>query len=259
VTQHPRRNAFAIATSLPAWAWRNRPELWLLGGIFLAGLLLLAFGHIAEEVLEGDATRFDQTVLLALRSPADPADPLGPAWLEEAARDITSLGSYAVLGIVFFAVIAYLLLMKRRAAALWVAASVGGGVLLSNVLKHSFDRPRPDLVAHTVRVFTSSFPSGHAMLSAVTFLTLGVLLASIHNSWRVKVFFLGIAIFLTVIVGVTRVYLGVHYPTDVLAGWCVGAGWAAICWTAFHWLQRRGVIEPAEKDALNTGDQANGR
>jgi undecaprenyl-diphosphatase len=254
VSQHPRRNAFALATSLPAWAWRNRPELWLLGGVFLAGLLLLAFGHIAEEVLEGDATRFDQTVLLALRSPADPADPLGPAWLEEAARDITSLGSYAVLGIIFFAVIAYLLLTKRRAAALWVAASVGGGVLLSNVLKHSFDRPRPDLVAHSVRVFTSSFPSGHAMLSAVTFLTLGVLLASIHNSWRVKVFFLGIAIFLTVIVGVTRVYLGVHYPTDVLAGWCVGAGWAAICWTAFHWLQGRGVIEPAEKDALNTGD-----
>ena len=254
MSQHPRRNAFALATSLPAWAWRSRPELWLLGGVFLAGLLLLAFGHIAEEVLEGDATRFDQTVLLALRSPADPADPLGPAWLEEAARDITSLGSYAVLGIIFFAVIAYLLLMKRRAAALWVAASVGGGVLLSNVLKHSFDRPRPELVAHSVRVFTSSFPSGHAMLSAVTFLTLGVLLASIHNSWRVKVFFLGIAIFLTVIVGVTRVYLGVHYPTDVLAGWCVGAGWAAICWTAFHWLQGRGVIEPAERDALNTGD-----
>jgi undecaprenyl-diphosphatase len=259
VTQHPRRNAFALATNLPAWAWRNRPELWLLGGIFLAALLLLAFGHIAEEVLEGDATRFDQTVLLALRSPADPADPLGPAWLEEAARDITSLGSYAVLGIVFFAVIAYLLMTQRRVAALWVAASVGGGVLLSNVLKYSFDRPRPELVAHTVRVFTSSFPSGHAMLSAVTYLTLGVLLASIHTSWRVKVFFLGMAIFLTVIVGVTRVYLGVHYPTDVLAGWCVGAGWAAICWTAFHWLQRRGTIEPAEKDALNLGDQANGR
>jgi undecaprenyl-diphosphatase len=259
VTQHPRRNAFALATSLPAWVWRNRPELWLLGGVFLAGLLLLAFGHIAEEVLEGDATRFDQTVLLALRSPADPVDPLGPAWLEEAARDITSLGSYAVLGIVFFTVIAYLFMTQRRMAAMWVAASVGGGVLLSNALKYSFDRPRPELVAHAARVFTSSFPSSHAMLSAVTFLTLGVLLASIHNSWRVKVFFLGIAIFLTVIVGVTRVYLGVHYPTDVLAGWCVGAGWAAICWTAFHWLQRRGVIEPAEKDALNTGDQAHGR
>jgi len=258
VTQHPRRNAFALAMSLPAWAWRNRPELWLLGGIFLAAVSLLAFGHIAEDVLEGDSTRFDQAVLLALRNPADPADPRGPAWLEEAARDITALGSYAVLGIVFFAVIAYLLLMQRRAAALWVTASVVGGMLLSNVLKYSFDRPRPDFVAHTARVFSSSFPSGHAMLSAVTFLTLGVLLASIYNSWRLKVFILGIAIFLTVMVGVTRVYLGVHYPTDVLAGWCVGAGWAAICWTVFHWLQQRGAVEPATNDALNTGDRTNG-
>jgi undecaprenyl-diphosphatase len=259
VTHHPRRKAFGLATSLPAWAWRNRPELWLLGGIFLAGLLLLAFGHIAEEVLEGDATRFDQAVLLTLRNPADPADPLGSARLEEAARDITSLGSYSVLGIIFFAVIAYLLMMRRRAAALWVAAAVGGGVLLSNVLKLSFDRPRPELVVHAARVFTSSFPSGHATLSAVTFLTLGVLLASIHSSRRLKLFFLGLAIFLTVLVGVTRVYLGVHYPTDVLAGWCVGAGWAAICWTVFHWLQLRGAVEPAAKDALNGGDQANGR
>jgi len=258
VTQHPRRNAFALATSLPAWAWRNRPELWLLGGIFLAAASLLAFGHIAEDVLEGDSTRFDQAALLALRNSADPADPLGPTWLEEAARDITALGSYAVLGIIFFAVVAYLLLMRRRAAALWVTVAVGGGVLLSNVLKHSFDRPRPDFVAHMARVFTSSFPSGHAMLSAVTFLTLGVLLASIYNSWRLKVFFLSLAIFLTVMVGVSRIYLGVHYPTDVLAGWCMGAGWAAICWTVFHWLQQRGAVEPAANNALNTGDRANG-
>jgi undecaprenyl-diphosphatase len=258
VTQHPRRNAFALATSLPAWAWRNRPELWLLGGIFLAAVSLLAFGHIAEDVLEGDSTRFDQGVLLALRNSADPAYPLGPAWLEEEARDITALGSYGVLGIIFFAVIAYLLLMRRRAAALWVTVAVVGGVLLSNVLKYSFDRPRPDFLAHTARVFTSSFPSGHAMLSAVTFLTLGVLLASIYNSWRLKVFFLGLATFLMVIVGVSRIYLGVHYPTDVLAGWCVGAGWAAICWTVFHWLQQRGAVEPAANDALNTEDRANG-
>lgn len=243
---------------LVAWAWRNRLELWLLGGIFLAGLLLLAFGHIAEEVLEGDATKFDRTVLLALRNPADHADPLGPAWLEEAARDITALGSYSVLGIVLAAVLAYLLMMRRRAAALWVAVATVGGVVLSNVLKLSFERPRPDLVAHTARVFTSSFPSGHATLSAVIYLTLGALLASIHTSRRLKVFFLGIAIVITVMVGVTRTYLGVHYPTDVLAGWCIGAGWAAICWTVFHWLQQRGRIEPAVKDAVNEGDRTNG-
>lgn len=259
MTQHKPNSTFALAVRLPVWAWRNRPELWLLGGIFLAGLLILTFGYIAEEMLEGDATKFDQTVLLALRNPADSADPLGPAWLEEAARDVTALGSYSVLGIVFIAVIAFLLMTVRRAAALWVSASVVGGVLLSNVLKHAFDRPRPDLVAHTAQVFTSSFPSGHATLSAVTYLTLGALLASMQRSRRLKLFFLGVAIALTMAVGVTRIYLGVHYPTDVLAGWCVGAGWAAICWTVFHWLQQRGKIEPTAQDAFSEGDRTNGR
>lgn len=240
------------------WVWRNRPELWLLGGVFLAGLLVLVFGEIAEEVFEGDTSWFDRTVLLALRNPADHADPLGPAWLEEAARDVTALGSYAVLGIVVVAAIAYLLLVKRSGAALWVLASVLGGMLLSNVLKHSFDRPRPDLVAHAAQVFSPSFPSGHAMLSAVTYLTIGALLASMHDSRRLKVFFLGLAIFITAIVGLTRVYLGVHYPTDVLAGWCLGAAWAAICWTVFHWLQERGTIGPAAHDALDEGDRTNG-
>lgn len=248
----------AGAGGVLAWAWRNRPELWLLGGVFLAGLLILAFGQIAEEVLEGEATGFDRDLLLALRNPADAADPLGPAWLEEAARDVTALGSYSVLGIVVTAVIAYLLLIRREGAALWVLASVVGGALLSNVLKHGFDRPRPDLVAHAAKVFSPSFPSGHATLSAVTFLTLGALLASLHDSRRLKMFFLGIAIVITVMVGVTRVYLGVHYPTDVLAGWCVGAGWAAICWTVFHWLQQRGTLRPAAHDAIDEGDRTDG-
>lgn len=240
------------------WAWRNRPELWLLGGVFLAGLLFLAFGEIAEEVFEGDTTWFDREVLLSLRNPTDPADPLGPAWLEEAARDITALGSNPVLGIVVIATIAYLVLMKRGGAALWVFASVAGGMALSSVLKEAFARPRPDLVAHAAQVFSPSFPSGHATLAAVTFLTLGALLASLHDSRRLKVFFLGIAIIITVMVGVTRVYLGVHYPTDVLAGWCIGAGWAAICWTVFHWLQRRGTLKPATRDALDEGDRTDG-
>jgi hypothetical protein len=137
----------------------------LLGGIFLAALLLLAFGHIAEEVIEGDAAKFDQTVMLALRNPSDSSDPLGPAWLEEAARDITGLGSYAVLGFVFCAVVTYLLMTKRRSA-------------------------RPELVAPLARVFTSSFPSGHATLAAVTYLTLGALLASLHSSRRLKFYFI---------------------------------------------------------------------
>lgn len=144
----------------------------------------------------------------------------------------------------FFAVVIYLLMTQERAAALWVAAAVGGGVLPSNLLKFTFERPRPDLVPHVAHVFTTSFPSGHATLSAITYLTMGALLASLHDSFRFKVYFISLAILLTVAVGISRIYLGVHYPTDVLAGWCVGAAWAAFCWTIFRWLQRQGQVEP---------------
>lgn len=232
------------------WAWCNKPELWVLGGIFFAAAMVLAFGHIADEVVEGDAAKFDQAILLALRNPADPSDPLGPAWLEEAARDVTSLGSYVVLGFVLCAVIAYLLMTQKRAAALWVAASVSGGVVLSNALKLAFERPRPDLVPHAARVFTTSFPSGHATLAAVSYLTLGALLASLHTSRRLRLYFILIAVILTLAIGVSRVYLGVHYPTDVLAGWCIGAAWAALCWIIALWLQNRGKIEPPNEDAM---------
>jgi undecaprenyl-diphosphatase len=212
-----------------------RPEIWILAVVFGIAALALAFGHIAEEVLEGDSAKFDETILLLFRNANDVSDPLGPPWVEEMARDITALGSYAVLSVVFCAVVVYLLMVHQRAAALWVVVAVCGGVLLSNALKLAFERPRPDLVSHAARVFTTSFPSGHATLSAVTYLTLGAFLASLHTLLRLKAYFLGLAILLTVAVGISRIYLGVHYPTDVLAGWCVGAAWAALCWTIFRW------------------------
>jgi undecaprenyl-diphosphatase len=225
----------------------GRAEIWMLATIFAIAGLVLAFGHIADEMLEGDATKFDQTILLFFRTPNDLSDPIGPPWMEEMARDITALGSYAVLSIVFCAVVIYLFMAHRRAAAFWVLAAVGGGVLLSNVLKLVYERPRPDLVPHAARVFTTSFPSGHATLSAIIYLTLGALLAGLHGSLRFKVYFLSLAILLTIAVGISRVYLGVHYPTDVLAGWCIGAAWAAFCWSIFTWLQGRGQIEPPSR------------
>lgn len=222
----------------------RRPEVWMLTTVFAIAGLLLAFGHIAEEVLEGDATKFDQTILFFFRSANDLSDPIGPPWIEEMARDISALGSYAVLSVVFCAVVIYLFMGHQRAAAFWVIAAVGGGVLLSNLLKLVYERPRPELVPHAARVFTTSFPSGHATLSAITYLTLGALLASLHGSLRFKVYFLSLAILLAIAVGISRIYLGVHYPTDVLAGWCVGAAWAAFCWSIFNWLEGRGHIEP---------------
>ncbi len=213
-----------------------------MGAVFVAGCLLLGFGLLAEEVLEGDTSKFDMTVLMALRSGGNPANPIGPAWLEEMGRDITSLGSFAFLGFVFAATVGYLLLIHKRALALLVTVAVLGGVFISTLLKIGFDRPRPDIL-HAVRVFTASFPSGHATLSTITFLTLGALLTRVNGDCGIKFYFVALAVFLTVMVGLSRVYLGVHYPTDVLGRWCVGAAWAILCWTGAAWLQQRGAVE----------------
>jgi len=143
-------------------------------------------------------------------------------------------------------------LSRRRAAALLVLVAVAGGMLLSTLLKLGFERPRPDLVPHAVEVYTASFPSGHAMLSAVTWLTLGALLMRVEPRRRVKAFVLAMAVLTTLLVGASRIYLGVHWPTDVLAGWCIGAAWALICWLAALWLQRRGRVE----ETRETSDDA---
>ncbi|MFG1359636.1 phosphatase PAP2 family protein [Xanthobacter pseudotagetidis] len=220
-----------------------RMERVTLAVVAFAALAIYAFAVLAGEVLEGDTGRLDRTILLALRNPRDLADPLGPVWLEEVMRDLTALGGTTVLTLVTLAVIAYLLLVRRRATALLVAASVLGATVLASLLKWGFDRPRPDLVPHGVAVYSQSFPSSHAMLSAAIYLTLGALLARSQERVRVKVFLLGVAVLVTVLVGASRIYLGVHWPTDVLGGWAVGAAWASGSWLVMLWLQRRGEVE----------------
>jgi undecaprenyl-diphosphatase len=202
------------------------------------------FVEIADEVLEGDTRSFDRAVLLALRSAADPAQPWGPGWVREMARDFTAMGGFGVLTLLTAAAIGYLLLQRKRHAAILVLAAVAGGQLVSLALKVGFDRARPELVPHGTLVHTASFPSGHALMAAVTYLTLGALLAQVHASAAMKLYLLGLAVLLTVVVGVTRVYLGVHWPTDVAAGWVVGAGWALLSSMVMQWLQRRGEVEP---------------
>jgi len=125
-----------------------------------------------------------------------------------------------------------------------VLAAVLGGVTINSLLKIQFARPRPDLFVPAAKVFTASFPSGHAALSAITYMTLAALLARMTVSPRLRVYFVAVAITLTFMIGVSRVYLGVHYPTDVLAGWCIGSAWALICWAIMTRLQHRGRIEP---------------
>lgn len=217
-------------------------EIGAIVAMFIGAALLLGFGMLADEVVEGDTQRLDMAVLMALRTPGNPADLIGPPWVEEMGRDITALGSYAFIIIVVAAALGYLLLVRKFGLALLMVAAVAGGMLLSNLLKSGFDRPRPD-IDHAARVFTASFPSGHATLAAVTFLTLGALLTRVNADRRVKLYFIAVAVLLTLIVGLSRVYLGVHYPSDVLAGWCIGSAWAALCWAGAFWLQRHGNVE----------------
>ncbi len=213
----------------------------------LIAALLASFGRIASMIVNGNTYAFDERLLLALRDPSDPADPIGPAWLENVMRDITSLGSFTVIILMTLVVVGYLLIDGKRAAAAFVLAATSGGIALSEILKALFARPRPELVAHLVDVNSTSFPSGHAMLSAVTFLTLGALLTRVQGSRRLKIYIVSIAILLTIAVGGSRVYLGVHWPTDVLAGWCAGASWAIGCWLLERRLQQRGRIEPPDR------------
>ena len=201
-------------------------------------VLLFVFGLIAREATRGKPSAFDVTLVLALRSAA--GTPFGPAWLQEAARDMTSLGSIVVLLIATFAVAGYLFLTGKAGVACLMLIAVLGGLALNNLLKFAFARPRPDLLTPAARVFTTSFPSGHATVSAITYLTIGTLLARTYPSFAIDSYFLSLAIFLTVVIGASRVYLGVHYPTDVLGGWCIGAAWAIGCWVLMAWLENGG-------------------
>lgn len=194
--------------------------------------LLAGFGIVADEVTEGETLKFDNAVLMALRVPGDPASPIGPSWLPEAARDVTALGSFSVLTILVVGVVAFLVLVGNRRTALFLTASVLGGTIVSTILKILFDRPRPDLTG-VAKVFTASFPSGHATISAVVYLTLGAILAEIAATRRLTIFLFSAAAFLTIIVGLSRIYLGVHFPTDVVAGWSIGSAWALLCLLVF--------------------------
>ncbi len=212
--------------------------------LLLVGMVGM-FVALADEVIEGETHRFDTALLLALRTADDSKDPIGPIWFQEAARDITALGGTAVLTLITAASATYLLIVRQKAAAILLLVSVVGGTALNLGLKRGFDRPRPDLVSHAAEAITASFPSGHAMMSAITFLTLGALIARVQPRQRLRVFVMGLAVVITVLVGVTRVYLGVHWPSDVAAGWAVGSAWALACWLVLaRFKTGKGGINP---------------
>ena len=217
----------------------------LLAGLVVAGGLW-GFVELMEVARAGTPRSFDADILLAFRQAGQPNVPVGPLWLEGAMRDITSLGSASVLVLITTATIIYFLLVRRWATALLIFVAVAGGQVLSSLLKVGIDRPRPELVSHLVTETSLSFPSGHAMLSAVTYLTLGSLAARFLPGRVAKIYVLSLSVLVAVLVGVSRIYLGVHWPSDVLAGWCAGFGWAMLCWLVARLLQRRRALPDEE-------------
>ena len=227
------------------------------GVLLLAALFVLACGFgfvkLADEVKEGETQSFDERVLRSLRRADAPAVPVGPAWLREASLDVTALGSPVVL-VLMLAAVAGFLWLKRHPGMALLTVVTGSGALVSTLLKSLVARDRPTVVPHLRDVASSSFPSGHAMLSAVVYLTLGTMLTQVVPGRAAKAYCLLWAMLLSFLVGLSHIYLGVHYPTDVLAGWTAGVAWAFGWWAAFQYV-RRGRSAAKKEDAPQSPSQ----
>ncbi|HEY5741112.1 MAG TPA: phosphatase PAP2 family protein [Terrimicrobiaceae bacterium] len=200
---------------------------------------LLIFVGVTNMVSGGELHDSEIRWMRSLRYPDDPLRPVGPRWLVEMSRDITALGSSTVLALLTLFVVGYLLIARWHGSAMLVLAAVGGGMLLSQGLKGFFDRDRPDAIPHLTDALFKSYPSGHSMMSSVVYLTLAVLVSGTLQRRRMKIYWVSVALFLSFIVGLSRIYLGVHYPTDVVAGWTAGTAWALLCWLIAYCLERR--------------------
>lgn len=224
--------------------------------IVVAGLLAalaIGFYALSRAVARGATEDFDRRAVIAMREPSDLSNPIGPRWVEELGRDFTALGGAAVVGLLTLSVTAFFWLSSMHRAAVYVAVACLGALVISTGLKQLFERPRPNLVPHGSHVYTSSFPSGHSAMAAAVYLTLGLVASQFVARRRLKVLLVGVAMSVTAAVGVSRVYLGVHWPSDVLAGWAVGLSWALVCWVVAVWLQDRGVVEQEQAPVATAG------
>jgi len=226
-----------------------RREIGATSALLIVALGGMGFLAIADEVAEGETHALDLAILRGLRVEGRPHTLVGPDWLHVAATDITALGSVTVLGLLILLAFALLASLRRWSEGALLVAGAGGGLLISQGLKQVFGRERPEMAYRAVEAANASFPSGHAMLSAVVFLTLGVLAARFAERRRVKVLAVSAAVLVSLLVGASRVYLGVHWASDVLAGWCVGGAWAMACWLAAYVIQRRLRPPPSASDA----------
>lgn len=211
--------------------------------VFAILMGVCSFVLVAYGVSTGITQHADEWLLRLPRDPADLSTTIGPPWLEEVGRDLTAFGGVAGLTLMTVAVSGYLFMTRKLRALALILTAILGGLALNALLKERFHRPRPQVVPYKSQVTTSSFPSGHSLNSAVVYLTLGSLLASLVEKRRLKVYFFSFALLLTLLVGISRVYMGVHYPTDVLAGWSAGLAWALSCSLVARKLRQRRAVE----------------
>lgn len=228
--------------SCSEWLQRIKPLTWMNLAVLVAALSLFLF--IAHEVADGDHLALDETIMRSLQTAA-PTRPNDSIWFAELARDVTALGSMIVLTTITVLVAGFLALSRRFGAALFLIVAAAGGQTLNTLLKFLYGRPRPDTALRWLEIDSLSFPSGHSTSSAVIYLTLAVLLARLTENKRQKVYLIGSALLLSFLVGLSRVYLGVHYPTDVVAGWTLGVAWAQLCWFAARAIGRRRLATTA--------------
>jgi undecaprenyl-diphosphatase len=223
-----------------------RGEITALGALMILGGGVAVFVDVAEDFSEEEARAFDMRVLQALHPGPDPANPVGPEWLDHAAKDFSALGSLAILITIAIVVIGFLLMQRRALQAGLLVLALSGGLALSETMKFVFERTRPPEIYHAAGALNASFPSGHALLSTVFYLTLGAMLARIAPRRREKMYALGVALTLAMLIGATRIYLGVHWASDVFAGWSLGAAWAMACWLLEWAIERK--VDPAAVD-----------
>lgn len=218
------------------WRFAKRFEARVLIALVLATGAVLAFLELADEMVEGETDALDRQLVLSLRTPGDLNNPIGSHNVEEAVRDVTALGGTTLVVVVTLVGVLAFAFHRRYRHAVVLAVTVLLGTLSSNLTKAFFERPRPDLVPHEVVVYSGSFPSGHSTMAATTYLTLAMLVSSLEPRRRTKALVYGLAGVVLVGVGFSRIYLGVHWPSDVLAGWCLGAAWALAAWLALRLL-----------------------
>jgi len=241
ITEDPLHAEGADAAGQIPDAIRHPPWLMIGAGALAAGILLL--GLVGDAFEDGLQLGFDRTILLWMRHGTMHGTPIGPAWLKLAMIDITAIGGATVLPVIITITVGFLA-VRRLWLTMWLVlgGTISGSIAVT-IVKALFARARPELTDHLVQVSSASFPSGHAANSAIVYLTIATLIVQIVEGRAARLYILLTAALLVTIIGVSRVYLGVHWPSDVLAGWSFGTLWALAWWCLGAWLRlkRAGV------------------